>query len=251
MNRRLQSQTRRQQQGFTLIELLVVISIIVLLISILLPSLAAARQAANQTKCLSNLKTMGTGSHMYFHDFKDYIYPHRWTNSGLMYWFSIMWPYAGGTSYVWNLPPHPEGGYVEGLNTAFRCPSDTTLRPAYAVKNVSYSVGWYLTIDMHSTGTPATRMGGKHRLRRVPEFTRASSVGIIGDWDPLVDSTSGWQGLTSTNRQYLSLPMWMRHGQGQTINYTFLDGHAANVRRPDQLDFKDDLFTGGADPMWN
>jgi prepilin-type N-terminal cleavage/methylation domain-containing protein/prepilin-type processing-associated H-X9-DG protein len=66
---------RDSRRAFTLIELLVVVAIIALLISILLPSLHAARKQTRLTKCAAQLHDIGVGLMGYNSDFRRY--PHQ------------------------------------------------------------------------------------------------------------------------------------------------------------------------------
>src|SRR5690349_18666060 len=61
----------KNRGAFTLVELLVVIGIIAVLISILLPAINRAREAANRTNCLANLHSIAQMLRMYGVNYKD------------------------------------------------------------------------------------------------------------------------------------------------------------------------------------
>ena len=64
---------KSRKKGFTLVELLVVIGIIALLISILLPSLNRARNAAMNVTCQSNLRQLYLATVMYASENKEFL----------------------------------------------------------------------------------------------------------------------------------------------------------------------------------
>lgn len=104
----------KKKEGFTLVELLVVIAIIIILAAILFPVFARARDKAQQTKCVNNLKQMGTAIAMYEDDYDDVLPFGVWSPAGRL-WMDLMDPYIkqlNGTA-----------GYEETQGELYKCPS--------------------------------------------------------------------------------------------------------------------------------
>ena len=123
------SKTSPRTHGFTLLELMIVVAIIAILISILLPSLARARDHAHQVKCAANLRGIGMGIFYYVNDplngngFLPSLSERRTPAGDPLYWAEQIMPYVTikrskvGTRYgllVCSADPTPVYTYING-----------------------------------------------------------------------------------------------------------------------------------------
>jgi prepilin-type N-terminal cleavage/methylation domain-containing protein len=138
--------------AFTLIELLVVIAIIALLMSILLPSLARARQQARSAVCLVNLRGIGTWGHVWATEHNDELPVNGYAkeNNHTNKWYHYVIPEERRT---WWYRKHPTWKDIRGTGFEEKSSSLTCPEAQFVIKprnlwghggSVDYTLNAYL-----------------------------------------------------------------------------------------------------------
>lgn len=236
--------------GFTLLELLVVIAVLSILTGLLLPALTAARTAARNTQCKSNLRQLALGFVAYAAENRGAMMPYRIDLSrlpnpqpGTQYWFGwsadatlverplvvnagLMAPYLGG-----NIAP--------GL----RCPDfpydDPHFVPTYATRAADYGLNEFLGPEIPQVALAARNISQVKHSAATVSFADAVQMdglppgGALGFHEPFylgIDSMGGGQ---QDLTHYGGFIQW-RH-RNKTANAAFVDGHVAELRQSDGL----------------
>ena len=116
----MSSSPSKRRNAFTLVELLVVIAIIGVLVSLLLPAVNAAREAARRTQCMNQTRQIGLA--ILNHEASFGLFP----NGGIEPWPNIedyssngkaFGPKRQGLSWAYQILPYLEEGAIHNLTT--------------------------------------------------------------------------------------------------------------------------------------
>jgi prepilin-type N-terminal cleavage/methylation domain-containing protein len=204
------------KDAFTLIELLVVIAIIAILAALLLPALAASKQYANRTKCISNLKQIGLGMTMYADDSNGFM-PE---SGGLIVWGAID-PTTQKNSWMQQIV-----SYTKSTNI-YHCPSELDSQFNY------FNGARAALIDLGSFGSVDTKQ---------IEFPAAQVLSGDTGWQPETQDDSDKddysQNCVGGSTNGTPAEIWQIHSGGQNI--LFPDNHVKWYNRyvPTEMTFR-------------
>lgn len=185
MNHKSYGRSLGRGDGFTLVELLVVIAIIGVLVSLLLPAVQAAREAARRAECSNNLKQIGLGLLNYETTRKSFP-PGRYKPAGVTTKNMMSWS-------VWHLP------YIERQNLFDRLDFSVALiDPPNNLPDLSGPTN--IVIDTYicpSTGRLQLYRGQDHRITGLPSDVSNNGLacldymGIPGPQPDIVNTFTG------------------------------------------------------------
>jgi prepilin-type N-terminal cleavage/methylation domain-containing protein/prepilin-type processing-associated H-X9-DG protein len=214
----------RGSRAFTLIELLVVIAIIAILAGLLLPALSQAKARAHTITCLSNLKQLTTGWHLYANDAGDRLVPNSPPSNIWAQGDVHLMPGATNQDDIRQGLLFPYNNHLG----VYLCPAARHSVPATLVGNAAF-VGQTLVRNCALNG----RMGGGPETDWIlgPNYPQFHKLGDIRNPDPTAGFVFVCESINTVDDGYFATKLstlWgnaptARHSRGGT--FSFADGH--------------------------